>query len=77
MASACKVCEVWKSEALDRLLLLGHGPPFVAARWGLPRHLVKRHRDKCLAEDTRRRSDAMKWINHKSKRGAHEEHAEH
>jgi hypothetical protein len=38
-------------ETVDRLLLIGYGPRFVSERWGVPRKVVKRHRDRCLVGD--------------------------
>ncbi len=40
-------------ETVDRLLVLGYGPRFVAQRWGIPRHHIKRHRDECLVGERR------------------------
>jgi hypothetical protein len=51
------------------LLVLGHGPPFIAKRWNVKRHHIKQHRDKCLGEGSERRVAAMKWIRHKSSNG--------
>lgn len=60
MGRACKVRVAREPEAIDRLLTLGYGPAFVAARWGLKRHLVKRHRDRCLVGERRAKAEA--WI---------------
>jgi hypothetical protein len=35
-------------ETIDRLLLAGYGPRFVAQRWGVTRKVVAQHRDRCL-----------------------------
>jgi hypothetical protein len=35
-------------ETVDRLLLVGYGPRFVAQRWGVTRQVVAKHRDRCL-----------------------------
>jgi hypothetical protein len=51
----CGVCQAIEPETVDRLLALGYGPSFVAARWGLPRHRVKLHRDECLVGERRQR----------------------
>jgi hypothetical protein len=52
----CKVCQAFETETIDRLLTIGYGPAFVAARWeGLKRHHIKRHRDECLTEDQQAR----------------------
>ncbi len=46
--STCRICSGFEPRTIDRLLLVGHGIRFVAARWGIPRWVVKRHRDVCL-----------------------------
>jgi hypothetical protein len=48
MGRGCKACASWEPETIDRLLVLGHGPAFVAARWNVKRHHIKSHRDVCL-----------------------------
>jgi hypothetical protein len=53
MARECVVCAAMELRTIDRLLVLGHGPRFIAARWGLPRHKVKKHRDQCLVGERR------------------------
>ena len=50
-SAACKVCSGMESETVDRLLAVGYGPRFVAARWGHDRRDVKRHRARCLVGD--------------------------
>jgi hypothetical protein len=40
-------------ETLDKLLVLGYGPTFIQARWGLPRWRIKKHRDECLTGERR------------------------
>jgi hypothetical protein len=45
---SCPVCTGMESPTVDRLLLIGYGPRFVAARWGHDRRDVKRHLDRCL-----------------------------
>ncbi len=50
---ACKVCSHMEPETVDRLLVLGYGPNFIAQRWGLPRWRIKKHRDECLAGERR------------------------
>ena len=58
MRSECPVCAATDAKTIDRLLVFGHGPPFIAARWGLKRHQVRRHRDECLAPSGERRQHA-------------------
>jgi hypothetical protein len=54
MARSCPVCLAPEPETIDRLLLYGYGPAFVAARWGsLKRQHVKKHRDRCLVGERR------------------------
>ena len=48
---ACKVCNAVESRTIDRLLAIGYGPPFIAARWDLKRNAIKNHRGKCLVGD--------------------------
>jgi len=45
---ACRVCKAMEPKTIDRLLVLGYGPQFIATRWGLGRQHVKKHRDECL-----------------------------
>ncbi len=45
---ACKVCKAMEPRTIDRLLVLGYGPQFIATRWGLRRRDVRLHRDECL-----------------------------
>jgi len=45
-------------KTIDRLLVIGYGPSFIAARWGLPRHKVKQHRDECLVGERRQAVEA-------------------
>jgi hypothetical protein len=45
-------------ETVDRLLLAGYGPRFVAQRWGVTRQVVAKHRDRCLVGDRRKRVEA-------------------
>jgi hypothetical protein len=40
-------------KTVDRLLVVGHGPRFVAQRWGFTRKAVARHRDLCLVGERR------------------------
>ena len=47
-AGGCAVCSGWEPETIDRLLLVGYGPRFIAQRWGVTRHVVAKHRDRCL-----------------------------
>jgi hypothetical protein len=47
-AGACPICSGMEPETVDRLLLVGYGPRFVAQRWGVPRQVVAKHRDRCL-----------------------------
>jgi hypothetical protein len=54
-AGACKVCAGFEPQTIDRLLVVGHGVRFVAARWGHTREVVKRHRDRCLVGERRER----------------------
>ena len=49
--STCKVCMGMEPETVDRLLLVGYGPSFVAQRWGVTRKVVAKHRDRCLTGD--------------------------
>ncbi len=42
-----------ESRTIDRLLVMGYGPQFIATRWGLGRHHVKKHRDECLVGQRR------------------------
>jgi hypothetical protein len=49
----CKVCSAMEPRTIDRLLVMGYGPQFIATRWGLPRHHVKKHRDECLVGQRR------------------------
>jgi hypothetical protein len=56
--STCKVCMGMEPRTIDRLLLAGHGIRFVADRWGHTRQVVKRHRDRCLVGDRRKRVEA-------------------
>jgi len=44
----CRVCKAMEPKTIDRLLVLGYGPQFIATRWGLRRQHVKKHRDECL-----------------------------
>lgn len=53
MARSCTVCKAADTRTIDRLLVFGYGPQFIAMRWGLPRHHVKRHRDLCLVGQRR------------------------
>jgi hypothetical protein len=39
-------------------LVVGHGVRFVAARWGIPRWVVKSHRDRCLVGDRLKATEA-------------------
>jgi len=48
---ACRVCSGFEPQTIDRLLVVGHGVRFVSERWGIPRWVVKRHRDVCLVGD--------------------------
>ncbi len=48
MERKCKVCSAMEPKTIDRLLVVGYGPQFVASRWGLRRQHVKKHRDECL-----------------------------
>ncbi len=45
---ACAVCSGMEPETVDRLLLVGYGPRFVATRFGVTRKVVAKHRDRCL-----------------------------
>ncbi len=45
---ACRICMGMEPETVDRLLLVGYGPRFVAQRWGVTRQVVAKHRDRCL-----------------------------
>jgi len=56
--SACRICMGMEPETVDRLLLVGYGPRFVAQRWGVTRQDVKSHRDRCLVGDRRKRVEA-------------------
>ena len=49
----CRVCSTMEPETIDRLLVFGYGPQFVAQRWGLSRRHIKRHRDECLIGERR------------------------
>ena len=55
---ACKACVAPDVKTIDRLLAFGHGTRFVAARWGLPRKAVAKHRDTCLVGDRRAKVEA-------------------
>lgn len=48
MRVACQVCSGPEPRTVDRLLLLGYGPRFVAHRFGVGRRHVAKHRDLCL-----------------------------
>jgi hypothetical protein len=54
----CSVCSGIEPRTIDRLLLAGHGIRFVKDRWGHSRQDVKRHRDRCLVGDRRKRVEA-------------------
>ncbi len=56
--SACRVCSGFEPQTIDRLLVVGHGVRFVAARWGIPRWVVKSHRDRCLVGDRLKATEA-------------------
>ena len=58
MRSECPVCAATDAKTIDRILVFGHGPPFIGARWSLKRHHVRRHRDECLLGDRRRNVEA-------------------
>jgi hypothetical protein len=58
MRSECLVCTAPDTKTLDRLLVFGYGPSFIAARWGLKRHHVKKHRDLCLVGERQRAVEA-------------------
>jgi hypothetical protein len=60
----CKACSAKETETIDRLLVLGHGPAFVARHWNVKRHHIKQHRDECLGKGSEWRRVAMKWIHH-------------
>ena len=49
----CTVCQAMEPETIDRLLVFGYGPRFIATRWGLPSHRVKRHSSRCLVGERR------------------------
>jgi hypothetical protein len=40
-------------ETVDRLLLVGYGPRFIAQRWGIDRKAIAKHRDRCLVGERR------------------------
>ncbi len=52
-APACPVCRGVEPRTVDRLLLLGRGPRFIAPRFGVDRKAVAKHRDLCLVGDRR------------------------
>ncbi len=56
--SACGICMGMEPETVDRLLLVGYGPRFVAQRWGVTRQVVKRHRDRCLVGERLKATEA-------------------
>lgn len=52
--SGCRVCKSMEPHTVDRLLLLGHGPSFIAqSGLGVKRRDVKAHREKCLVGERR------------------------
>jgi hypothetical protein len=57
-AGPCKVCAGFEPQTIDRLLVVGHGVRFVSARWGIPRWVVKSHRDRCLVGDRLKATEA-------------------
>lgn len=52
-SSRCPVCSGPEPWIVDKLLLLGRGPRFVAPRFGVDRRAVARHRDACLVGERR------------------------
>ena len=56
--SACRICMGMEPETVDRLLLVGYGPRFVAQRWGVTRQVVAKHRDRCLTGDRLKATEA-------------------
>ena len=50
---SCKVCRGMEPKTVDRLLLVGYGPRFISARWGIDRKAVAKHRDLCLVVERR------------------------
>jgi hypothetical protein len=54
MACSCPACLAPEPKTIDRLLLYGYGPAFVATRWGsLKRQHVKKYRDRFLVDERR------------------------
>ncbi len=49
----CVVCRGLEPTNLNRMLMLGWSPRFIASRWGYSRKAIKRHIDVCLTENER------------------------
>ena len=49
----CRICTGPEPGTVDKLLVLGWSPRFIASRWGVSRKLVARHRDRCLTDSER------------------------
>jgi len=56
--SRCRICSGMEPETIDRLLLAGYGPRFVAQRWGVTRKVVAKHRDRCLVGERLKATEA-------------------
>lgn len=52
-APDCRVCSGPEPWTVDRLLLLGRGPRFIARHFGVDRRAVAKHRDGCLTGERR------------------------
>lgn len=46
--AACPVCRSMEPYTIDRLLVLGYGPRFVAPRFGIGCRAVRKHQLECL-----------------------------
>ena len=52
-AKLCPVCRGLEPTNLNRMLLLGWSPRFIASRWGYSRAAIRRHIKECLTESER------------------------
>lgn len=58
VVEGCKVCSGPEPYSIDKLLLLGRGPRFIAPIFGHTRPAVAAHRDRCLVGERRAKIEA-------------------
>lgn len=52
-AKACPVCSSMEPDTIDRLLVWGRSPRWIAPKFGHPRAAVVRHEKTCLTRERR------------------------